>query len=82
MNKITYSAATPKFGGLLLIVFISLTSFRLLLHGAFNIVALTGISSIGLMTLVNFMINYDFKWILFAFMLPWLIAIILYRLHN
>ena len=66
----------------LLIVFIAITSFRKRLHGAVSIVALAGISSIGLMTVVNFMIGSDFKWVLFTFILPWIIALILYRLHK
>ena len=66
----------------LLIVFISFTSFRIRQRGAFSIVALTGISSIGSMTVVNFIIGSDFKWLLLIFTLPWAIALILYRLHK
>lgn len=66
----------------LLIVFISVTSFRNHLPGAFSIVAIAGMSSIGLMTLVNFIINSDFKWLLLIFTLPWAIALILYPLHK
>ena len=66
----------------LLTVFISFTSFRKHLPGAFSIVALTGISSIGSMTVVNFIIGSDFKWLLLTFTLPWVIALILYRFHK
>ena len=66
----------------LLIIFIAITSFRKRLRGAFSVVALAGISSIGLMTVVNFMIGSDFKWFLLIFTLPWIIALILYRLHK
>lgn len=66
----------------LLTVFISFTSFRTRLPGAFIIVALAGISSIGSMTVVNFMIGSDFKWLLLTFTIPWVIALILYRLHK
>ena len=66
----------------LLTVFISFTSFRTRLPGAFGIVTLAGISSIGLMTVVNFMIGSDFKWFLLTFTLPWAIALILYRLYK
>ena len=66
----------------LLTVFISFTSFRNHLHGAFGIVTLAGISSIGSMTVVNFMIGSDFKWLLLIFTLPWIISLILYRLHK
>lgn len=66
----------------LLIVFISFTSFRMRQRGAFSIVALAGVSSIGSMTVVNFIIGSDFKWLLLIFTLPWIIALILYRLHK
>lgn len=66
----------------LLTVFISVTSFRKRSPGAFIIVALAGISSIGLMTIVNFMIGSDFKWLLLIFALPWAIALTLYRFHK
>ena len=66
----------------LLIIFIALTSFRKRLRGAFSIVALAGISSIGSMTAVNFIIGSDFKWILLTFILTWIISLTLYRLHK
>ncbi len=62
-----------------LIVFISLTSFRSRLQGVCSIVALAGISSIGSMTVVNFLLDSDFKWLLFIFAIPWLLALILFR---
>ncbi len=66
----------------LLIIFIAITSFRKRLRGAFSIVAITGISSIGSMTFVNFMIGSDFEWVLLTFTLPWIIALILYSLYK
>ena len=66
----------------LLTIFIAITSFRKRLNGAFSIVTLAGISSIGLMTVVNFMIGSDFKWVLLTFTLPWIIGLILYRVHK
>lgn len=66
----------------LLTVFISFTSFRKRASGAFYIAALTGITSIGLMSVVNFIINSNFKWLLLIFTLPWLLALIFYRLHK
>ena len=56
-----------------LTVFISFTSFRKRASGAFNSVAVAGISSIGLLSVVNFMIGSDFKWLLLTFTLPWII---------
>ena len=66
----------------LLIVYVSVTSFGKRLPGAFGIVALAGISSIGLMTVVNFIISSDFRWPLLIFTMPWATALILYRLHK
>ena len=66
----------------LLTIFIALTSFRTRTHGAFSIVLISGITSIGSMTVVNFIIGSDFKWVLLTFTLPWVIALILYRLHK
>jgi len=66
----------------LLTVFISFTSFRKRSRGVVIIVAITGMTSIGLMSGVNFLINSDFKWVLLAFTLPWIITLILYKLHK
>ena len=82
LQKVFWVMGSYIFTTGLLTVFISLTSFRARSRGAFGIVAITGISSIGSMTIVNFMIGSDFKWILLTFTLPWVIALILYRLHK
>ena len=66
----------------LLTIFISLTSFRKRTSGALGIAAITGISSIGLMTVVNFIIGSDFKWLLLSFTSLWAFALILHRLHK
>ena len=39
-------------------------------------VALASLTSIGWMTIVNFMIDSDFKWLLLAFNIPWILALI------
>jgi hypothetical protein len=39
-------------------------------------VALASLTSIGWMTIVNFMIVSDFQWLLLAFNLPWILALI------
>ena len=39
------------------------------------IVVISGLASIGWMAATNFLIDSDFKWLLLAFTLPWLIAI-------
>ena len=66
----------------LLTIFMAFTSFQTRTRGTFGIVLLSGISSIGAMTVVNFIIGSDFKWILLIFTLPWVISLILYRLHK
>ncbi len=66
----------------LLTIFISFTSFHKNLPGAFGIFALSGISSIGLMTVVNFIIGSDFKWLLLSFTSLWALALILHRHHK
>ena len=38
---------------------------------SFVFLLLAGVSSIGLMTVINFMIDSDFKWLLLSFTLPW-----------
>jgi hypothetical protein len=40
------------------------------------VIALSSLTSIGWMTIVNFMIDSDFKWLLLAFNLPWILALI------
>ncbi len=82
LQKVFWVLGSYIFTTGLLTVFISITSFRNRSHGAFIIVALAGISSIGLMTIVNFMIGSDFKWLLLIFAMPWAIALILYRFHK
>ena len=66
----------------LLIIFIAMRSFRTRMNGAFIIITIAGLTSIGFMTIVNFIFNSDFKWMLFVFTLPWAIALILYRIHK
>ncbi len=82
LQKIFWVMGSYIFTTGLLTIFIARTSFRSRNHGAFSVVAISGISSIGAMTIVNFMIASDFKWTLFAFTIPWLIALIFYSYHK
>ena len=66
----------------LLTMFVSQTSFRTRTRGAFMIVALAGTTSIGSMTIVNFILQSDFKFVLLAFALPWIVSLILFQLHQ
>ena len=40
------------------------------------VVAISGSASIGWMAVANFLIDSDFKWLLLAFVLPWLVAVV------
>ena len=82
LQKVFWVMGCYMFTTGLLTIFISLTSFRNRVSGAFAIIAITGISSIGSMTVVNFMIGSDFKWLLLTFTLPWAIALILYKFYK
>ena len=82
LQKVFYVLGGFIFTTGVLTIFIALTSFRKRLPGTSIIVAFAGITSIGLMTVVNFMIGSDFRWVLLIFTLPWIIALVLYRLHK
>ena len=66
----------------LLTIYIAFSSFQARARGAFPVIAFAGLSSIGWMTVVNFIIGSDFKWILLMSVLPWAAALILYRMEK
>ena len=66
----------------LLTIHIAQTSFPTITPGAFIMVLIAGITSIGTMTIVNFILQSDFKWVLLALTLPWSIALILYLFNK
>ena len=57
---------------------LALTSFREYRVGAGLGASIGGIASIGWMTVVNFMINSDFKWVLLCVALVWGASLILF----
>ena len=61
----------------LLTTYIAVTAFQQLARGARSVVALAGLTSIGWMAIINFMIDSDFKWLILAFNLPWIVALVL-----
>ena len=63
----------------LLTAYVALTSFRDRARGAVGVVAISGLSSIGLMAAVNLMIASDFRWLILSFVIPWALALALYR---
>ena len=66
----------------LLTVYLALTSFSSRAKGATSVVVVAGLASIGWMAVVNFIIASDFKWLLLVFVLPWVIALGLYRIEK
>ena len=66
----------------LLTGYLALSSFRQRVRGAAAMAALTGLSSIGWMATVNFMIASDFTWLLLAFTFPWPLALMLYWIEG
>ncbi|MCY7409372.1 MAG: hypothetical protein LH473_03805 [Chitinophagales bacterium] len=66
----------------LLIICVAQTTFRTRKQGAFIIVVIAGITSIGSMTFVNFILQSDFKFVLLAFTVTWIIALMLFHLHK
>lgn len=66
----------------LLTCYVAATSFRARHRGVALVVALAGMSSIGLMSFVNFAIASDFRWLLLSFVLPWAMALGLYWIER
>jgi hypothetical protein len=62
----------------LLISYLAVSSGKERTIALFIVIFFAGLSSIGIMTFINFIINSDFKWILLLFTLPWIISLILY----
>lgn len=66
----------------LLTIYIAFSSFQERTRVTFPIIAIAGLSSIGWMSGVNFIINSDFKWLLLMSALVWAAALILYKLEG
>ncbi len=66
----------------LLTLYIALTAFRRRAGCITGIVILAGVTSIGWMAVVNFIIASDFKWLMLAFFLLWPLALVLYRVEG
>lgn len=60
----------------LLSVYLAATSFRSGEPLPLAVVAASGAASIGWMAATNFLIDSDFKSLLLAFVLPWLVAVV------
>ena len=60
----------------LLTAYLAAASFRDSKPLPTAVVAISGLASIGWMAVTNFLIDSDFKWLLLAFVLPWLVAVL------
>ena len=59
----------------LLTAYLAAASFRDAKPLPTAVVVISGLASIGWMVVTNFLIDSDFKWLLLAFVLPWLVAV-------
>jgi hypothetical protein len=66
----------------LLTCYVAQTSFQKREQGALTVMTIAGISSIGLMVMINFLIGSDFKWVLFVVAVLWLSALGLFVQQN
>ena len=66
----------------LLTTYMAVTTFQHLARGVRFVIAFAGLTSIGWMAVINFMLNSDFKWLLLAFNLPWIAALVLSWREN
>jgi hypothetical protein len=55
--------------------YVARTAFRERRRGVLSIVSLAGVSSLGIMVMINFLIDSDFKWLLLIFTVLWLSAL-------
>lgn len=62
----------------LLTLSLALTSLRQRARGTWGIILLAGLTSVGGMTVVNFLIDSDFKWMLLALAGLWSLALALF----
>lgn len=65
-----------------LLISLALTAFRARHPIAVAGVLVGGASSIGLMSVVNFMIGSDFRWPLFASALVWALSLVVYGFES
>ena len=66
----------------LLTIYLAATAFRARAGGVAGVLVLAGLTSIGLMAVVNFSIGSDFKWLILSFGLPWPVALALYWVEG
>ena len=75
LDKVFWVMGGYVFTSGLLTCYISQTAFRERRRGVLSVVGLAGLSSLGLMVMINFLIASDFKWLLLVFAALWLSAL-------
>ncbi len=66
----------------LLSFYVAVTAFRQRTASAWGMAAIAGLTSIGLLSAINFMIDSDFKWVLFLVAGLWTLALALYLVEK
>lgn len=75
IDKVFWVMGGSVFSTGLLTAYVAQTAFRERRRGVLSVVSLAGVSSIGLMVMINFLIDSDFKWLLLVFTVLWLSAL-------
>ncbi len=81
LRRVFWVMGGYMFAAGLLTVYVAMTAFRARARGAALAVTLSGLASIGLMVVVNFLIHSDFRWLILSFALPYGLALILYQVE-
>jgi hypothetical protein len=79
LRRVFWVMGGDMFATGLLTFCVALTSFRVRARSAAGVVAISGLTSIGLMATVNLMIASDFRWLILSFVFPWALGLALYR---
>ena len=65
-----------------LTIFVAATSVPARTRGTAWVLALVGVTTVGLMSGINFALDSDFKWVLFVPALLWLAGLVSYILNR
>ena len=65
-----------------LTLYVARTAFRTRAKGVSVLVTFAGITSVGWMTIINFIIQSDFKWLLLGLTILWGISLILFWIEG
>jgi hypothetical protein len=80
LRRVFWVMGGYMFAAGLLTAYVALTTFRARAKGPAGVVAVAGLASIGWMAVVNLIIASDFRWVLTAFSIIWILALALYAI--